>query len=61
MTTQTNVCVCGTCVGAQCTCGCQNPAAAPAAACQCGDVCNCGEACSCGNCQHAEARIQETR
>ena len=41
MTTQSNVCVCGTCVGTQCTCGCQNPAG-PAASCQCGEVCNCG-------------------
>jgi hypothetical protein len=29
MTTQSNVCVCETCVGTQCTCGCQNPAPAP--------------------------------
>ena len=42
MTTQSNVCVCETCVGTQCTCGCQNPAPAPSASCQCGEVCNCG-------------------
>ena len=43
MTTQSNVCVCETCVGTQCTCGCQNPAPVPTASCQCGEVCNCGE------------------
>ncbi|MGE0042799.1 MAG: hypothetical protein AB7H88_21385 [Vicinamibacterales bacterium] len=59
MAIQSNVCVCENCVGAQCTCGCQAPAAA--APCQCGEVCNCGEACNCGNCQHADARIRETR
>ena len=59
MTTQSNVCVCETCVGTQCTCGCQNPA--PAASCECGEVCNCGETCNCDSCQHAIARISETR
>ena len=46
MTTQLNVCVCGTCVGTQCTCGCQNPAPVPTASCRCGEVCSCGEGCS---------------
>jgi hypothetical protein len=59
--TQSNVCVCGTCIGTQCTCGCQNPAPAPTASCQCGEVCNCGEGCSCTSCQHVSARISETR
>ena len=61
MTAQSNVCVCETCVGTQCTCGCQNPAPVPAASCQCGEVCNCGEGCSCTSCQQAKARISETR
>ena len=61
MTTQSNVCVCETCVGTQCTCGCQNPAPVPATSCQCGEVCNCGEGCDCASCQHANARILETR
>jgi hypothetical protein len=33
----------------------------PTASCQCGAVCNCGETCTCRNCQHAQARIAETR
>ena len=55
MTTQSNVCDCKTCVGTQCTCGCQNSTPASSASCQC------GEACNCKNCQHANARISETR
>ena len=43
MTTQSNVCVCETCVGTQCTCGCQHPAPVPSASCQCGEACNCGD------------------
>jgi hypothetical protein len=46
MTTQSNVCVCETCVGTLCTCGCRKRAPVPTATCQCGDVCNCGEGCS---------------
>jgi hypothetical protein len=61
MTTQSNVCECGTCVGTQCTCGCQNPAPGQSASCQCGEACNCGETCSCNGCQHASARVSETR
>ena len=61
MTTQSNVCVCETCVGTQCTCGCQNPAPVKTASCQCGEICNCGETCNCNGCQHANARISETR
>jgi hypothetical protein len=61
MTTESNVCVCGTCVGVQCTCGCQELAPVPAASCQCGEVCNCGEGCNCTSCQHADARVSETR
>jgi hypothetical protein len=57
MTTQAKVCVCGTCVGTQCTCGCQNPVPVQAASCQCGEACNCGETCTCSSCQHANARI----
>jgi len=60
MTAQSNVCGCETCVGTQCTCGCQNPAPAPTA-CQCGDVCNCGETCSCNSCQHSNTRLSESR
>ena len=64
MTTQSNVCVCETCVGTQCTCGCsstllgasQNATPVPAASCQCGEVCSCGETCSCNGCQHPVAR-----
>jgi hypothetical protein len=33
----------------------------PTASCQCGEVCNCGDGCSCTGCQHANARILETR
>ena len=61
MTNQSNVCACGTCVGAQCTCGCQHPAPVPAASCQCGDVCTCGPTCTCKACQHANARRTESR
>jgi hypothetical protein len=61
MTTQSNACGCETCVGTACTCGCQHPVPAPAASCQCGEVCNCGETCTCDNCQHANARIAESR
>ena len=38
MTTQSNVCVCDTCVGTQCTCGCQNSAPVATTSCQCGEV-----------------------
>ncbi len=61
MTTQANVCVCETCAGAQCTCGCQTPATVPAASCQCGEVCGCGESCTCIDCEHASARVLEAR
>src|SRR6185503_9620666 len=61
MTTQTNVCACGTCVGTQCTCGCQNAAAVPATLCQCGEVGNCGPTCTCEGCQHANVRKSESR
>jgi len=55
MTTQSNVCACATCTGSECTCGCQNASARPAASCQCGEVCNCGPTCTCQGCQHAAA------
>lgn len=55
MTTQSDVCVCGTCTGTQCTCGCQHPAPVQTASCQCGDACNCGETCNCDSCQHVTA------
>lgn len=61
MTIQSNVCECENCVGVQCRCGCQDPAPAPAASCECGEVCNCGEGCTCNGCQHAAARLSETR
>ena len=61
MTTQSNVCVCAACTGSECTCGCQSAAAQPTASCQCGDVCNCGPACTCEGCQHANARLAESR
>jgi len=61
MATHSNVCVCETCVGTQCTCGCQHPAPAPAASCQCGEVCRCGEACTCRSCQHGNPLGAETR
>jgi len=61
MTTHSNVCVCTTCVGTQCTCGCQNAAPVPAASCQCGEVCNCGPTCTCKSCQHGNARVSESR
>ena len=60
MTTQSNVCVCGTCVATQCTCGCQNPAPVQTAPYLCGEVCNCGETCSCNGCRHANGRISKT-
>ena len=61
MTTQSNVCTCETCVGTECTCGCQTAAPAAGASCRCGDACNCGPMCSCEGCQHAEARKAESR
>ena len=67
MTTQSNACGCETCVGAQCTCGCQNPAAVPTASCQCGEACscggtcNCGESCSCNGGQHVDPALPENR
>lgn len=61
MTNQSNVCACGTCVGARCTCGCQSPAPLPAASCQCGGTCTCGPTCTCKACQHANARRSEIR
>lgn len=61
MTIQPNVCGCKTCVGTQCTCGCQNSEPAPAASCQCGEVCNCGPTCTCEGCQHANVRTVESR
>jgi len=61
MTTQSNVCVCGNCIGTRCTCGCQTAAPTPAAACQCGDACSCGETCSCNSCQHSNTRLSESR
>jgi hypothetical protein len=33
----------------------------PTASCQCGEACSCGGTCTCNNCQHANARISETR
>ena len=61
MTTQSNVCVCETCVGTLCTCGCQNAAPASSVPCQCGEVCNCGPTCTCDGCQHANASKVESR
>ena len=61
MTTQSNVCAGAACTGSECTCGCQNAAARPAASCQCGEVCNCGPTCTCEGCQHANARQSESR
>jgi hypothetical protein len=61
MTTQSNVCECKTCVGTQCTCGCQNSTPASSASCQCGEACNCGPTCTCEGCQHANARKVESR
>jgi hypothetical protein len=61
MTTQSNVCACGTCVAVQCTCGCQNRASLSAASCQCGDVCTCGPTCTCKACQHENAPGAESR
>lgn len=61
MTNQSIVCVCGTCVGTQCTCGCQNAAPAPAESCRCGEGCHCGESCSCNGCQRRNASTMEAR
>lgn len=61
MTTQSNICECNTCVGPQCTCGCQTTAPVSTASCRCGDACACGEACSCAGCQHDTARVSESR
>jgi len=61
MTTQSNTCGCETCLGTQCTCGCQNVAPEPSASCQCGEVCNCGPTCTCNGCQHASVRKVESR
>jgi hypothetical protein len=56
MATQSNVCACAVCNGAECKCGCQNPAGSAAASCQCGPVCSCGPACTCKDCQHTDGR-----
>ena len=61
MTTQSNVCACAACTGSECTCGCQNAAARPAAACQCGEACTCGPTCTCKACQHPNAQKSEGR
>ena len=47
MSKNTNACLCGSCAGATCTCGCQKPAAERRTECRCGDVCNCGRTCAC--------------
>jgi hypothetical protein len=61
MSTQSNACACPVCTGSECTCGCQNHAAQPAASCQCGEVCSCGPTCKCPGCQQANARQSESR
>ena len=61
MANQSNVCGCETCIGTQCTCGCQHPAPVLTASCQCREVCSCGGTCKCDSCPHANARILETR
>jgi hypothetical protein len=61
MTTQSNVCECESCVGTQCTCGCQHSAPTQIASCQCGEVCTCGTACTCEGCPHGAARKVEGR
>lgn len=62
MTTQSNVCLCETCAGTECTCGCQS--AAPqttTASCQCGESCDCGDTCTCSNRQHGNTPVAESR
>ena len=61
MSTQSNVCACTTCPGAECTCGCQNAATQLAASCQCVEVCDCGPTCTCESCQQANACQSESR
>jgi hypothetical protein len=46
-TANSNTCTCKTCVGAQCTCGCQKSVANRRPGCGCGDACTCGAECSC--------------
>jgi len=53
MSSKSNVCVCPTCAGSECTCGNQVPATTPAASYQCDGACTCGPACSCDGCQPA--------
>ncbi len=59
MITQSNVCACAARTGSECTCGCQNAAARPAAACPCGEVCRCGPPGTCRGCQHPNAQTSE--
>jgi hypothetical protein len=59
MTIESNVCGCKNCVGAQCTCGCQNSVTMSAASCQCGEVFNCGPTCTCTGDQRANAQQVE--
>ena len=47
MSTQSNVCACGSCTGNQCKCRCQIPTTRGTACARCGQVCNCAETCSC--------------
>ncbi len=47
MSKNANPCNCGTCVGAACTCGCQDTLAARRAGCRCGQTCSCGPDCGC--------------
>lgn len=46
-TNEPTVCMCASCAGASCTCGCQTPSADPPTACQCGPACNCAPVCTC--------------
>ena len=61
MSTQSKVCACAVCTGSDCKCGGQNPAARPAASCQCGEVSSCGPTCNCNGYHHANARPSESR
>jgi hypothetical protein len=47
MSTNANVCTCGSFAGPGCTCGCQTVKTERRAGWRCGAVCNCGAKCSC--------------
>ena len=61
MKTNSNMCACGSCAGATCTCGCQDVKTERRADCRCGDVCNCGATCTCGVTRNSIVRAVGTQ